>query len=73
MAMTTMRKSMSETPGVMQTSEQVAEVMQKVIEDAEPHLRYQTSSWVESRAREKFVDPTGDKQVKDAIKMFKEA
>ncbi|BDA41813.1 Estradiol 17-beta-dehydrogenase 1 [Coccomyxa sp. Obi] len=64
------RKSFHDIPGIMQTSEDIAEVMKKVVEDPEPHLRYQTSAFVEQQTKKKFVDPTGDEQIKQNLKSF---
>jgi hypothetical protein len=66
----TMRKGFADTPGILQTSEEVADVLLKVVEDPKPHLRYQTSAFVEQAAKGKFVDSTGDGQVKEQLKNF---
>ncbi len=65
-----MVKGFTDTPGVQQTSEDIADVLKKVIEDPHPHLRYQTSAFVEQHAKAKFVDATGDTYVKEALKSF---
>jgi hypothetical protein len=66
----TVRKGLADIPGVRQTSEEVADVLLKVVEDPKPHLRYQTSAFVEKQAKAKFLDATGDQQVQQQLKSF---
>ena len=49
---------------------QVAEVLKQAIDDAKPHLRYQTSDFVHQAAGKKLVDPTGDSFMKETLKML---
>ena len=49
---------------------QVAEVLKRAIDDAKPHLRYQTSDFVHQAASKKLVDPTGDSFMKETLKML---
>ncbi len=56
--------------GVKQTAEEVAEVMKQAIEDAKPHLRYQTSDFVHQQAKKKLVDPSGDSLLKEQMEYF---
>ncbi len=49
---------------------QVAEVLKQAIDDAKPHLRYQTSEFVRQAASKKLVDPTGDSFMKETLKML---
>ena len=66
-------KRMFNVEGISQTAEQVADVLKEAIDDAKPHLRYQTSDYVRSEAAKKLVDPTGDAQVEEALEMLKSA
>ncbi|CAK0745896.1 hypothetical protein CVIRNUC_001653 [Coccomyxa viridis] len=66
-------KRMFNVEGISQTAEQVADMLKEAIDDAKPHLRYQTSDYVRSEAAKKLVDPTGDAQVEEALEMLKSA
>ena len=63
-------KNMFEVEDINQTPQQVADVLKQAIDDAKPHLRYQTSDFVRQAASKKLVDPTGDAHVANYLQML---
>lgn len=48
-----------------QQAEEIAMVVQHVIETPEPHLRYQTTDKIQGQAAQRAVDPSGNKDVEE--------
>ena len=50
----------------MQTAKDIANVVLQVIEAEKPHLHYTTSESTTASVAAKYIDPTGDSDVKAA-------
>lgn len=56
-------------PGAQEPHE-IAETVQRVIETPEPALRYQTTQAIERQASQRAVDPTGNKDVSELVRIL---
>lgn len=52
---------------------EIARLVQKILEDDKPHLRYPVGDFAKIRAQERFRDPTGDTYVEFKNKLLKES
>jgi len=52
-------------PGMGQSPDEIAQIVQNAIETDKPDFRYQTSDYVKETAAEKFVDPSGNKLINE--------
>jgi len=53
--------------------EVIAHLTRKIIESKHPHLRYPVGDFAVTRAKERFLDPTGDSYVRYKNELLKEA
>ena len=57
-------------PGA-QEPEEIAEIVQRVIETPSPSLRYQTTDSIRNQAAKRAVDPTGDSDVEELVQILR--
>ena len=65
-----MIEDIQKTEGVVQTSDEVAEHVIKVVKAEKPHLHNITNKFSEGELKKKFVDITGDIAVEKLTRQF---